>query len=163
MNVSVMETNQSSRSTGFENRRSIRQMLRRRRWWFVRAALLGVLIACRPSTLSVPKDQDGNRPQDIARMFVDAVQAGDFQKAATYWRPGDVRNIEANSDRTFEAFCVEFFKCDTYQLTPMGKDKKAYVVAFRGKQDGKEKTFGLFLDQINGKFRLVMDRFMDSQ
>jgi hypothetical protein len=107
-----------------------------------------------------PKDNDGNRAEDVARMFVEAVQAGDFDKAATYWRKADVKNIEANSNMPFKDFCLYFFKCDSFKITLMRKDKKSHVVAFRGQQEGREKTFGLFLQRIDGKWRLLMEKFI---
>jgi hypothetical protein len=107
-----------------------------------------------------PKDNDGNRPEDVVRMFVEAVQAGDFEKATTYWRNGDVKNIEANSHMSFKDFCLHFFECDSFAVSFMRKDKKSQVVAFRGQQNGREKTFGLFLKRIDGKWRMQMEKFI---
>ena len=107
-----------------------------------------------------PKDDDGNRPEDVARMFVEAVQAGDFDKAATYWRKGDVKNIEANSKMSFKDFSTYYFKCDSFDVELMRKDKKSHVVAFRGRENGRAKTFGLWLKRIDGKWRLLMEKFI---
>jgi len=138
----------------------MRKFFRRHRWLSVATVLIGLLAAWRLWTFVALKDRDGNRPQDVAKMFVEAVQVGDFEKAATYWRTGDVRNVEANSEMTFKEFCTKFFKCDTYQISLMGKDKIAYAVAFRGQEGGSPKMFGLFLLRVDGRWRLVMERFM---
>lgn len=107
-----------------------------------------------------PKDRDGNHAEDVVRMFVEAVQKDNFEKAATYWRTGDVKNIEANAMMSFKDFSIHYFKCDSFKISFMRKDKKSHVVAFRGQQNGREKTFGLFLQRIDGKWRMVMEKFI---
>jgi hypothetical protein len=134
----------------------------KRRWLWISlaVALTGALAACKLLNLTPPKDQDGNRPEDVARIFVKAVQAADFERAAACWRAGDVQNIEANSAMTFKEFCTYFFQCDIYELTPRGKDKNSHVVAFHGQKEGRPKTFGLFLQRVDGRWRLLMNRFI---
>ena len=107
-----------------------------------------------------PQDDNGDRPEDVVRQFVEAVQGSDFEKAATYWRTGDVKNIEANSHMPFKDFCSYFFMCDNFAVTFIGQDKKSHLIAFRGQDNGREKTFKLFLQRINGRWRMVMNRFI---
>jgi hypothetical protein len=138
----------------------MRQFFRQHRRLSLGIVLITLLVAAQLWKFERQKDSDRNRPQDVVKMFVDAVQIGDFETAATYWRTGDIRNVEANSHMTFKDFCTHCFKCDAYKLTPMGKDKRSYVVGFNGKTDGKDKAFALFLQRPNGRWRIVMERFI---
>lgn len=109
-----------------------------------------------------PRDREGRRPQDVARKFVEAVRAGDFQDAATYWRTGDIQNVEANWELPFAEFLRTKFQCDSYELSRMRRGKQGlYIVHFRGQQGGKTKMFDLFLDRVGGKWRLVEDKWLE--
>ena len=137
----------------------MRDLPRRNVYWILLLVVLVLPLGCL-SAGSTPKDNDGNHAEDIVRMFVEAIQKGDFEKAATYWRTGDVKNIEANSKMSFKDFSIHYFKCDSFKTSFMRKDKKSHVVAFRGQENGREKTFGLFLQRIDGKWRMVMEKFI---
>lgn len=111
--------------------------------------------------LRIPRrDLDGNRPSDVAKLFVEAVRSNDFEKASVYWKPGDVENIEENFNVNFKEFCIQNFACDDYQIEFVGKDKICYVVSYRGVSFGKGKKFTLFLELIEGRWRLRMERFI---
>ena len=141
----------------------MRSSLTRRRWLIPLILLAVVIVGLRVRRERSRIDDDGHRPQDVARAFVEAVNAGDFEKAAACWKTGDVQNIEANFNGSFRDFCVYYFKCDSFDVTLRGKDKKSHVVAFRGQENGKPKTFGLFLRQFEGKWRLQMNKFIQDE
>ena len=107
-----------------------------------------------------PKDGLGNTPEIVARAFVNAVNANDLAQAASYWNPGDVRNVEANSHTNFEAFCGEFIECDSFEVTPVARQKEqSFLVQFVGTKANKQKAFSLYLKRIDGNWKLVMNKF----
>lgn len=105
------------------------------------------------------KDLDGNMPIDIARQFVDAVQHADYSRAAEYWHPGDVENIEANWKMKFDEFCKSEIACESYTLEAGGRDGQVTLIYFVGIKDGKERRLSLFLEQRDRRWKLRMDRF----
>ena len=111
-----------------------------------RTVILFVLVAfstgCR---FAARRDVDGNDPVDVACRFVEFARTGDIARAASCWREGDVRNIEANRLESFAQFC-EYFRSETYTLHYEGADKGVYWVRFFGKDGGKTRARLLFLD-----------------
>ena len=110
-----------------------------------------------------PVDADGNRPEDVARRFVENARSGDLVGAASFWREGDVSNIEANRRRSFAEFC-EYFRCESYVLRYEGADKGIYWVRFLGNVDGKTRAQILYLDPPSAskdhRWKLREDRWI---
>lgn len=108
-----------------------------------------------------PKDRNGNTPQVVAREFVGAVNAKDYDLAASHWRPSDVQNLEANANMRFPMFCADFIECDSYRLTPVAWQKaESFLVQFEGEKAGRQKAFALYLKQIDGEWKLVMNKWI---
>jgi hypothetical protein len=105
------------------------------------------------------RDTEGKKPTDVVSAFVDAVQKEDFALAASYWKPGDVQNIEKNWRSSFRDFCVKEFRCDRYRVVQMPKDKLNHVL-FEGHRGNRVTTFNLYLEKVGGKWRLRMDPFL---
>ena len=131
-------------------------------------ATLGIMVFCSLAITALvlwgripPRDTAGETPQSVARSFVDSVRAGDFVRASGYWRQGDISNIQSNSDMEFAEFCKAFFKCDSYKLTSVGRQKEqSFLVEFTGTYSGGEKAYSFYLKRVDGKWKLVTDRFM---
>lgn len=133
---------------------------KKHRAWLLGFSILFLAPAVWFLTVNRLRDEDGHKPEDVARMFIESVQVGDFVEAATFWKSGDTHNIEANAEMSFESYCAKNFKCDTYQLSMLGTDKRCRVVGFRGKDSSGPKTYALFLERIDGKWQIRMDKFM---
>lgn len=105
---------------------------------------------------SAPRDKNGNRPRDVARAFIEAVQSNDFAGAASYWKSGTPRYMEINTGMSFEDFCNETFKCDTYKLGVTTRQKEGLrMVPFSGKLNGRVKAWSLYFDKVGGQWRII--------
>lgn len=103
-----------------------------------------------------PRDTNGNRPRDVAKAFIEAVQSNDFVGAASFWKPGTPRYMEINTGMSFEGFCNEIFKCDSYKLGVTTRQKEGLrMVPFRGESDGRIKAWSLYFDKVGGQWRIV--------
>lgn len=123
-----------------------------------------LLLGCAAALLfhgcfKAPRDKNGNRPEDVADAFIRAVQAGDLSRAAKFWDSGSIKNVQANFRVKFEDFCINKFKCDSYELSESTKGKSGYYhVGFEGKtRDGGTKGFGLYLKLFEGEWLLGED------
>lgn len=130
------------------------------RFAFRTAGALLLLSACYASALFLyhwaPQDRNGNRPRDVAKKFVEAVRTNDVIKAASFWKPDAIRNTESNFRMSFEEFCNQTFKCDSYTLSKAGRGKESYyVVGFRGKRNGERTAFGLYFERVDGEWLIV--------
>lgn len=104
-------------------------------------------------------DMRADRPDDVARAFVEAVRKGDYASAASYWEPSGLRNVEANMGVSFRSFCNKYFRADRYTLDAPAKGKAGhYAVGFAGEYEGKRTSFMLYLKRYGGRWRLVQDR-----
>lgn len=112
------------------------------------------------------KDVDGNRAEDAVRRFVEFARAGNIAAAASCWRDGDTKNIEANRNESFSKFC-DYFRSETYTLKYEGMDKGYSWVRFFGTENGKTRTRLLFLDRLDeskdGRWKLVEDRWIKEE
>ena len=133
------------------------------RLFVLKIALLVILaMGCCPIALLVfhwaRADVNGNRPRDVAKAFLDAVQSNDFAKAASFWGPGTIQNVEANFEMKFEDFCTRTFKVDSYKLGITTRQKEGlFNVPFKGSLAGTNKAWGLYLKLIGGKWRIMED------
>ena len=109
------------------------------------------------------KDVDGNGPVEVAREFVEFARTGNVAKAASFWREGDIKNIEANQDESFAEYC-EYFRSETYRLEYEGSDKGIYWVRFFGTDAGKTRARILYVDppenSKDGRWKLREDRWI---
>lgn len=119
---------------------------------------ISAFIGCRPGW-----DADKHRPNEIAEMFVEAVNKGDYKRAESYWRKGDALTIEANWKMSFQEFCLKEFKNDSYKLTFAGKDRNSYVYYFQGMEKERRKSFQLYIKSVEDRWRLVMAPFGDGR
>lgn len=109
------------------------------------------------------KDVNGRRPRDVARAFIEAVRSNDFQKAASYWKPGTTRYVESNFQMKFEDFCVRVFKCDDYKLGLTTRQKEgSRLVPFRGTLRGINKAYSLYFELVNGEWKITEDLWIPS-
>jgi hypothetical protein len=129
-------------------------------------ALLAILaMGCYPVGLLVfhwaRADVNGDRPRDVAKAFIDAVQSNDFAKAASFWGPGTIQNVEANFEMKFKDFCILIFKVDSYKLGITTRQKEgSFSVPFKGSLTGTNKAWGLYLEVIDSKWRIIEDLWM---
>jgi hypothetical protein len=141
------------------------------RQWLRRSFQFGgvflLLLLCSSCALLVfhwaPRDSNGNCPRDVAKAFVDAVQSNDFAKAASFWDPSSIQNMESNSQMKFKEFCVRTFKCDTYKLSMAGRQKSHFKVGFRGRRNGDQTRWGLYFKRVGGEWRIVEDLWIRDQ
>lgn len=132
------------------------------RFAFRTAGALLLLSACYAIALFLfhwaPKDRNGNRPPDVAKAFIEAVQSNDFARAASFWKPGSIRNTESNFQMKFEEFCVQTFKCDSYTVSIVaGRQKQSYKVGFRGRRMDRETRFGLYFKRVDDEWKIAED------
>lgn len=105
-----------------------------------------------------PKDRNGNRPPDVAKAFIEAVQSNDFARAASFWKPESIQNTESNFQMKFKEFCVETFKCDSYKVSVLaGRQKQSYKVGFRGRRKNGETRFGLYFERVDDEWKIAED------
>lgn len=125
------------------------------------AVLVGfVFIGIRFARSFAERDNDGRYPDDVVRAFIDAVQRDDYALALQSWRGGDQKAIEQNWRMSFPEFCRQNFKVDNYEVKFGGIDRGSYVFFFRGSEQGKSKTFQLYVYRVDGRWRLVMEFFL---
>ena len=143
------------------NRRSLRRGFR----LGVVLLLLPVCSSCAALLLYhwAPRDRNGNGPRDVAKAFVEAVQSNDFAKAASFWNPSSIQNVESNVQMKFEEFCVRTFKCDTYKLSMAGRQKSYFKVGFRGRRNGEQTRWGLYFKRVDGEWRIIEELWIPDQ
>jgi hypothetical protein len=136
-----------------------------------RTLIGGATIACvalyiAGCSMLSPKDIDGNRAEDAARRFVEFARAGSIVAAASCWRDGDTKNIEANRDQSFSQYC-EYFRSESYTLKYEGMDKGYSWVRFFGTENGKTKARILYLAPLeeskDGRWKLAESRWIKGE
>jgi|GEM_PF-5737852 len=114
-------------------------------------SLLVITMTCRPK-----RDANKKLPDDVVRDFVTTVQAGDLQKARTYWSPESIPNIEGVFKMSFEDFCRKEFDCDEFVIAPAVKQKSVYwSVIYSSTCGGVSNSFRFYIKSINGAYHLV--------
>jgi len=129
--------------------------------WFLAGFLLTVLAAGAGVIWwhrIPPKDAFGRTPQSVAERFVNAVNGKDLALAESYWRNEGIQVLKKKFDLDFGTFCREFIECDSFKLTPVARQKGGtFLVQFVGIKDGKRRAFGLYLEVVEGNWKLVRD------
>jgi hypothetical protein len=109
-----------------------------------------VLSRCWPSS-----DSNGDKPADVAELFIQAVNARELALARTYWKGGSLDNIGVISEAEFDAFFEERFVCSSYSFSPPTKQKGGFwCVGFEGVGRSGPIAYALYLRKENGVWRL---------
>lgn len=99
------------------------------------------------------KDADGNRPADVARLFVEAVQAGDLTKAMTYWDTDGLESLKRLGYKSFEDYCKTVL-CDSFKVEAEGGDKGVHYVYMTGRRNNQEVGKRFFLTKVSGRWKM---------
>ena len=121
----------------------------------MRSISISLIFLCVFLAGCVERDAAGQLPTEIAAEFVKQVNAGDYTRAAGFWRENDTDAVEINFHMSFKDFCVQNFSSDSFCVEYSHAEKGYAFVGFIGVKEGKEKRHTLALEIVNGHWKLV--------
>ena len=120
---------------------------------FVSVALFCVILVL--SKLWPTEDSNGNDPEAVVGLFIQAVNTRDFALAKTYWEDGAVDNIEEAFKTNFAAFCEERFLCSYFSVTrPVKQKADSWNLEFEGNNKGRPVSYVFYVRKTDGTWRL---------
>lgn len=117
--------------------------------------LLALFLLLASGCARPPRDKNGNRPRDIARAFLDAVQRGDRTTVTNYWSTGSIEYLEEHEGKSFREACDDLFECDSYELKRTFAVPPYFVVPFLGSvKAGPPKAWPFMCAMEAGEWKL---------
>ena len=103
-------------------------------------------------------DSTGQSPADVARGFIAAVQADDYDKAASFFTKRSVNAIQHNSahEYSFKDYCAHFKDLDSFELPPARRGKADYWhLTMSGKRRGEDIRYLFSFESVGEKWLLL--------
>ena len=112
-----------------------------------------------------PRDTNGNLPDDVARNFVEFVQAEDYRSAERLWygesyridRLDDPKGAISDLRIDFEDFCAKFLPIDlaTASISKARRGKSGFsIVNVDWEEDGTKKHAHFGLKIVDGEWKM---------
>lgn len=98
-------------------------------------------------------DSKGRKPDDVLRLFIEAVNSTNYAQAETFW---DGACLRISKPIPFPVYCEGYAGLKTYSITKPTRGKAdCYNMYLNGTNENGEVVRGLFgVDLINGEWKL---------
>jgi hypothetical protein len=113
-------------------------------------------LICNPP---VTADRDGHKPEDIARAFISAVDADDYETAASFFTKQSVNEIQHNSayEYSFPHYCSRFKGLDSVEFDRSWRGKGNYWrLGMSGKRNGEPAGYSFYFDRVGNKWLMTV-------